>query len=147
MLKIDCGNCGSNNVQLDHDIYRCMSCGKKYTAAEAEQRDQDLKKWDQMRKLQIILLVASFAFMVFASILLPGYASEGSHAALIIKATCICALYCRHRCEDPLRQDAEKTVPAVNQNNRIKAGSRQRSCFSVTVFEFPSSSRVLPVMR
>ncbi|MBO6016600.1 MAG: hypothetical protein J6P42_01075 [Oscillospiraceae bacterium] len=90
MLKIDCGNCGSNNVQLDHDIYRCMSCGKKYTAAEAEQRDQDLKKWDQMRKLQIILLVASFAFMVFASILLPGYASEGSHAALIITATCIC---------------------------------------------------------
>ena len=90
MLKIDCGNCGSNNVLLEDDVYRCKSCGKKYTVAEAEQRNPDLQKWGQMRKVQIILLAACFVFLVLATLLLPGYASEGSHAALIISATCIC---------------------------------------------------------
>ena len=55
MLKIDCGNCGSNNVVLEDGVYRCKSCGKKYAVAEAEQRNLDLQKWSQMRKLQIIL--------------------------------------------------------------------------------------------
>ena len=90
MIKIDCGNCGSDRVQLEDGVYRCKSCGKKYTTEEAEQRSQVLEKWGRMRKLQIILLIACFVFMVFASLLLPGYASDGSHAALIITATCIC---------------------------------------------------------
>lgn len=90
MIKIDCGNCGSDRVQLEDGVYRCKSCGKKYTTEEAEQRSQVLENWGRMRKLQIILLIACFVFMVFASLLLPGYASDGSHAALIITATCIC---------------------------------------------------------
>ena len=90
MIKIDCGNCGSDRVQLEEGVYRCKSCGKKYTPEEAEQRSRDLERWAQMRKLQIILLAACFVFMVFASLLLPGYASDGSHAVLIISATCIC---------------------------------------------------------
>ena len=90
MLKIDCGNCGSNAVQLVDGVYRCKSCGKKYTPGEAEQRSRDLDKWSQLRKLQIILMVACFAFMVFASLLLPGYASEGTHAGLIYAATAVC---------------------------------------------------------
>ena len=90
MLKIDCGNCGSEKVQLEDGVYRCKSCGKKYMPEEAEQRSRDLEKWSQLRKLQIILLVACFVFMVFASLLLPGYAGDGSHAVLIITATCIC---------------------------------------------------------
>jgi uncharacterized membrane protein YvbJ len=90
MLKIDCGNCGSNAVQLEDGVYRCKSCGKKYTEEAAEQRSRDLDRWSQLRKLQIILLAACFVFMVIASLLLPGYASGGSHAALIYAATAIC---------------------------------------------------------
>ena len=90
MMKIDCGNCGSNKVQPEEDIYRCMSCGKKYTLAEAEQRSRDLEKWARMRKLQIILMAASFVFLVAATLLLPGYASDGSYAALIYTATAVC---------------------------------------------------------
>ena len=90
MLKIDCGNCGSSKVQLEEDFYRCASCGRKYTLAEAEERSRDLAKWDRMRKLQIILMASCFVFLVAATLLLPGYASDGSHAMLIYIATALC---------------------------------------------------------
>ena len=90
MLKIDCGNCGSSAVQLEDGVYRCKSCGKKYTSEEAEQRNRDLDRWSRLRKLEIILLAACFAFLVAASLMLPGYASDGRHAALIYTATAIC---------------------------------------------------------